>query len=612
MQHLGTPVLLIVAVLLVVGFLYTPQGCGNGGSMSAAANAELSDPVLSVGESKVYAAEAAKVIDNMRASAMQEAAQRPTNSELTPFEMLSIYMQAASSLARQGAVLELGRQQGIEIDEDQMHAVLVQMNEDTLAQQKRQFEMMQALQIGPMEANLEKLKKDKASADKIAEAEKALNDAKALTFDKIFQEQTGQDPQTYVNAQVAEIEKNAAVDPVIARGITASAIQMELNNRYAQGIDTSDAALKASYDKLVYKQIMLSGDDAKKKADEVLAKIKGGMDFDEAAKQFSMLKKPDGTTQLDSTTETRLDLMGDELHGALNEMKQGDVSEVVEFAGAAYIYKLVAVRPDAPADFASVKTQRSEMLRQRLVNAKINEEIVNLIGATGEKVQWVDGGLKLLADYMNTNSATEQVPALEKILEQSEDVTTNFPDLGPLIRYAVIGQLQVEVKDAEKKKELNEKMLDAYEAVVTIAPSTDLRFQYINALMEAGNGDRALELLLDNAIGATPVSDATLPIISRVEALLPKVANRATKDNKLIAEIQEEVKRWREDLAARKKEEEDEKKRAAAEEAELKRQEAEEKKNETSNKPANPPSTVPNPSPVKPEPKEPALPGSGG
>ena len=608
--------LLIVAVLLVVGFLYTPQGCGSGGSMSAAADAELTQPVLSVGESKVYAAEALKVIDNMRTSAMQEAAQRPGNSELSPFEILSVYMQAASSLARQGAVMELGRQQGIEIDEDQMHNVLVQMNEDTLSQQKQQFEMMQALQLGPMEAQIEKLKKDKAPAAKIAEAEKALNDAKALTFDKVFQEQTGQDPQTYVNAQVEQIEKSAAADPVVARGITASAIQTELTNRYSQGIDTSEAVLKASYDKLVYKQIMISGEKAETKAAEVLSKIKAGLDFDQAAKQFSMLKKPDGTSNLDSTTETRMDILGDELRGVLTDMKAGDVSEIVKFGGSAYIYKLVAVRPAAPADFATVKAQRTQMLQQKQVTAKFNKAIVDLIGPTGEKVKWIDGGLQLLADYMNTNTATEQVPVLEKILEQAQNVTSAFTDIAPLVRFAAIGQLQVEVDDAAKKKELDQKMLTAYEDAVTIAPSTDLRFQYINALLNAGNGDRALELLLDNAVGATPVSDATLPVISRVEALLPKVANKATKDNKLIAEIQEEVKRWREDLATRKKEEEDEKKRVAAEEAELKRKEAEEKKNGASTNPstslATPPSSVPAPTPVKPEPTVPPPPGSGG
>jgi hypothetical protein len=208
---------------------------------------------------------------------------------------------------------------------------------------------------------------------------------------------------------------------------------------------------------------------------------------------------------------------------------------------------------------------------------------------------------------MDANQATDKVAALEKVVEDSQDVSTSFAEIPALIRYAAINQLQVEVKDPAKKKALSAQLLDSYESIVDIAPSVSLRFQYVDALLADGRGDRALELLLDNAQAATPPSEQTEPFISKVEALLPKAANLAKKGSPLVAEVQEEIKLWREELASRKKEEEDLKKQNAAEEAELKKQEAADKA-----KPEVPKATTPAPKPVEPEPTVPKPPGSGG
>ena len=611
MQKMGLPVLVVIAIGLVVGFL-APGGCpgsGGGGSMRSAAGAEFTSPVLAVGESQIYALEAQRVIENLRGQAMEQAASREGAPELTPYEFLSMYMQAMSSLARQAAVLELGRQQGIEVDDDAMRSVIVQMNEDMVSQQRQQFDIMQAIQIGPMEAQIEKLKKDKAPADQIANAEKALAEAKAMTFEKQFQQQTNMAPQAYVESQTDQIIQSAAGDPVIARSIEATAIQSALNDKYQQGVDTSDTALRGSYDKIVFKQIMLTGDNAEQKAGEVLTKIKGGLDFDQAAKQFSMLKKPDGSVQLDTTIETRIDMLGNDLRSPILGLKVNEVSEVVESAGAAYIYKLVAIRPDVPENFETSKQQRLEQLRAQLVTSKVNEAIMGLVGESGEKVNWLDPGLGLLNEYMNTSGKPDQVAVLEGVLQRAEDPgNTVFPDIAPLVKFSVINQLQVEVKDATKKKELEAKLLSAYADVITVAPSIDLRFQYINALIPAGEGDRALELLLDNAIAASTLGEGAEPVMTRVEQLLPKVSNQATKGSETIGQIQEEIKQWRDDIAERKKEEEEEKKRNAAEEAELKKQEA-----GAGSAPNTQPSpNTPSPTPVDPEPIEPPKPGSGG
>ena len=606
MQYVGTPALLIVAILLVVGFLYTPQGCQQGGSLSASAGAEFKDPILQVGQSHAYAAEAFTVVQNLKSTATQRAVQGGGLPELTPFDYLSSYMQAANNLAQQAAVFELARTNKIEVDEDDMRGVITQMNEDFVAQQRQQFELIQTMQVGQMEAEVAKLKKDKASATQITAAEKRLADTKAQTFDASFQQQLGNSPADYVKAQVADIEARASKDPTIARSVEATAIQQKLLDKYRTQVDTSDTALKATYDKVVFKTIMLNGANSETKAAEVLQKIKGGMDFDQAAKQFSMMKKPDGSVQVDSTIETRMDMIGNPVRDPILKLKAGEVSDVVTVAGASYIYKLVAVRPDVPKDFEKVKSSRADMVRNQSTSSMLNDAIAGLIGQNGEKVKWSEPGFQLLADYMDANLAEDKVAALEKVLADSESVSTNFNEIPPLVKYATINQLQVEVKDAAKKQDLKAKLLEAYESIVDIAPSVDLRFQYIEALIAAGQGDRALELLVDNAQAATPASEQTEPLIARVEKLLPKAANLAKKGSPLVEEVQEEIKLWREELANRKKEEEELKKQNAAEEAELKKQEAADKAK------AEAPKTTPEPKPVDPAPIPPKAPGSGG
>lgn len=604
MTYLGTPVLLIIAVLLVVGFLNTPQGCAKEPTLGMAAGAKLTDPILTVGESKAYAVEAGTVIENLKSQATQQAVQSGGVPELSPYQYLSIYAETASNMMQQAAVFELGRLQGIEVDEKDMRALLLKMGDDVVAGQRQQYELFQSFQIGQLSSDIEKLKKEKAKAEDIAAKEKQLADLKAQTFDQAFLQQGGVAIADFAQRQADEIEKRAVGSPSVARSIEATTIQQKLTEKYRAGVDTSDEVLKASYDKVIYKQIMLSGENATSKAEEVLTKIRGGLDFDQAAKQFSMLKKPDGSVQLDSTTETRIDVMGDPQKVTLLGLKAGEVSEVATSAGLSYIYKLVAVKPDVPKEFEAGKKDREAMLSQQLSNAKLNEEIQNLTGEKGEKVQWSDQGFKLLIDYLNAVGADDKVSALEKIVADSQDVPSSFGDIAPIVRFAAINLLQVEVKDPAKKKQLEEQLLETYDRVVEIAPSIELRFQYANALIAAGKGDRALELLLDNIMGATPASEQTEPIVKRVEDLLPKAANLATKGNEVVAQVQEEIKLWREEVVNRKKEEEDLKKKNAAEEAELKKQEA-------ADKVEAPKTTVPEPTPVKPEPIEPKKPSGG-
>jgi hypothetical protein len=103
----------------------------------------------------------------------------------------------------------------------------------------------------------------------------------------------------------------------------------------------------------------------------------------------------------------------------------------------------------------------------------------------------------------------------------------------------------------------------------------------VDALLAAKKGDDALQQILEIVRSAFPPGKLTAPLIKQVTDVLPRASNLASKETKLIAEIQDEIKTWRAEEAQQKadeakaqKELDDLKKKNAEEEARLKKQEA--------------------------------------
>ena len=103
--------------------------------------------------------------------------------------------------------------------------------------------------------------------------------------------------------------------------------------------------------------------DSEDKANEVLAEIKGGLDFAEAAKKYSSC--PSGAQGGDLGEFTR-GRMVPEFEAATFAMKVGEISEPVKTQFGYHIIRLDAYSPEEPAKFEDIENQVTD----QCLNAK--------------------------------------------------------------------------------------------------------------------------------------------------------------------------------------------------------------------------------------------------
>jgi len=595
-SYAGPPVAILVGLVLVVGFLW--QGQQDGGAVNQAAGAAMGPPALTLDGYNIYLGELRNAVQAQRQQLTTQKTQGGQLPELTPAETLGLYTQAASGALDQAVTMVLAKKHGIGVSDEELSNWVVQMQKDQIASSQQTFDMIKQFQVSAAQQRLEAAKKKDANSAETKEAAKALDEVTKMTFEKNFKGQSGGlTPDQYV-ASLAETLPRRLEDPLFRRAAEAGAASAELTAKYAEKVDTSDEALKKTYDKFVYHQIGITEAGAEAKGAEVLKKIRGGMDFKEAARQFTDLKDAKGNANLDEVTQPRFDLMSNADYAGLLLLKPGEVSEVATIGESAYIYKLIQVKPDVPKDFDKMKQERAKTLKERVSQAEVAKATQAAMEAAEKTAVWKDPAWKLVTDYAQFQqdgplSKAEKVKMLKDLLARSKDVAADSPDIPVLVRYAVINQLDVELPEGEEKKKLKTDLIDSYSLVIDIAPSTDLRFQYVEELIRVGQGDRALEILLDNAQAAAPPGPQTAPIIARVEKRLPRAANLATKGTDLVDQIQEEITAWRTDEAESKKADDEIRRENEKQEAELSKKEAAEK--------AQPPAvTPPTPAPTPP------------
>jgi hypothetical protein len=589
--YAGPPIVILVGLVLIVGFLYRGQNRSNNVSAEQTA-AMLGAPAFTLGSYDVYLGEFRQIFDNLRQQQLQTRSQSGVPAELTPADMLGFYAQALSELVDRAAVMNLAKQRHIDISDDDLAAFVLQMEKDNLNQQQQTFEMIKQFQISSAQQQLAKIKDPNSQAAKAANAQ--LEKIKAMSFELAFKSQSnGLTPEQYL-AFVSDNMERRMADPLFKRSAAAGAAHKAMIDQFAAKVDVSDEALKRSYDKLQYIQIGIQGEGAKAKAEEVLEKIRGGLDFKAAAQEFSSLKDAKGDVNHDPITKSRFDLLSTSTYPPVLDLKPGEVSEVSASMGTAYIYKLLKVVQNVPKEFDSLKGSRLKDYRDRVAAAMMAKEDEKINTDAKKAIKWNDEGIKLLFDFSEFQSKQTdkavRINTLNKFVADTQNASSELPDIPVLIRYLSLNQLDVEVPEGEAKKKIKSQLLETYGAVLDVAPSVNLRFQYIDELIKAGKGDLALDMLLDNMGAAYPAEAQTEPIVTKVEALLPKAANLATKGSPVVDNIQKEIKTWRTELkenAANKAAEEENRKENAKQEAELKKQEAA-KKADSSKQPTPP------------------------
>lgn len=559
---------IVFIAVLVIGLI--PNLPGNRGSGEPNEIA-VGAVAFKVNGQPVYEGPLKVLIQQGESNILQQKRSSGQQPELTPYDYLDVRVRAFKQASEAAAVAKVAESQGIKVSTEDIAPFMASLAEEQIASIQQNVQMMSGLrtvQIDTLKKQLADLKAaKKEGSPEYKKIEEGLKNLESATEEQMFAQYSQGMTKEQIREMYKEQTDSILAQPALAVSALGDVGRGKLIEKLKSEVDVSEAAVKASYQKFTFDRIdILSAQtpDPKAKATEVFKKIQGGMDFKSAIAQFSDAKP------IPSSPESLqlLDLQSSGL-GDLSKVKVGSISEPIETESGFIIAKVIKVEPNLPADYAKQIPARAQQMRSQLANYRSN---VLLTEATKTaKYEFEDTGWKLLDQYddmrngdqfkllSGASNRDKRLKAWLDLVSECENAPEADDQLRVLVRFAAFAQVDAEMPPGPEKEKLAAQRLQIYSDTAQYVEASNFRFELINLQLEAKKGDEALDRLLEIAMTAQDPTPSNRQTISRIEALLPKAANLATKDSPLIQQIQDEIKRWREAEAEQKKQETEQK-----------------------------------------------------
>jgi hypothetical protein len=532
----GPIVAILLGVAFIVGFLYT----GRSPSGSAASG--------QVERRKAFEWEGVAAYQDELQGYMTQG--RVPNA--TPVEEWRLRAGALSSALDRVAALVLAKRAGIEVTDEAVEAKAKEEANWIVDLIKTQVQSQYDQETGRLTEEAQKAKETKGEqSEEYKQAKKALDEHKAMSLEEFAKKVTGRSLSELLEAQREEMLKMSQ-DPIQRDYLRSQVARERLAAKYEASVDTSDGALRASYDEITFEKILISeasSGNPMAKAEEVVRRIRSGLPFEDAAGEYSDLKKPDGKADLSPLTLSRLDLLVQEQYRPVGEMKAGEVSDPVQTPVGVAIYRVTKVSPKVPGNFDQVKAERAKVVRQSLAASMVTRGIGDLMRKDSDKIVWYDDGWKLanqLKQLLAGEGAkgAERLKAFQELVQAAETATSDDPDLPVLIRYMAFNQLYAETTDPEQKKALEDQRLEIYAAVSNVTTSTSFLFEYVDLLLEKKRGEEALRTLAEIVNNSWEINDTNRENIKKVERLKVQAANLAPQGSEAVTALQSALDSW--------------------------------------------------------------------
>lgn len=510
-----------------------------------------------------------------------------------PPSMEPQFVAGATEQQVKGALLmELAKRKGVVLDEAAIMQAMGVEADRSIEMQKQQLIMGGKLKADASPALVEAAMKEAYGGKTPEEAKK--------TYLENFQKSLS-DP-----AKMAEAAMH-----------TANTLVMD---KLKSEVPATDEIVKASYNLYNCKRVFLKtdkhvGEDLVKKAEGIIAEIKGGLKFDAAMDKYSD-DLPDKDAKGKDKPKHENKLILDEKTMTLNEsyspvlkLKPGEVGGPYTFGdGGVSIVTFIDKGTQLPPDYEKEKAKYAKDYQESMGAKTLQDELDKL--AASNIVDWKSPAYHVLYDIVVWEQApttqklspADKTSQLEAFVKRAEEAKTDpmGSRAAPIARFRAFSQIWSGSTDAEKAK-LTDTRIGVLQDFLQISESSDYRLELADLLAVKKDAAGVTEnLKMAAASIGSDFGPSGQKVFSDVQAKLGKFQAANLINAEQVKVVRDDLDAWRKNKAEKDKFDKEQK---ASEEKMRKEAEAAQKAEEAkqkANAPKTAPGKTPSPGPTKP------------